>query len=90
MESFKLLQTLSETPGPSGNEQAIANAVETLWQPYASRFVRDHVGNLMAIKEGSGPTPRRSILLAAHMDEIALMVYQIVGHNGSGFCASPT
>jgi tetrahedral aminopeptidase len=85
MEPFKLLQTLTEIPGPSGNEQAIANAVETLWQPYANRFVRDHVGNLMAIKEGSGPTPRRSILLAAHMDEIALMVYQIVGHNGSGF-----
>ncbi len=85
MDTFKLLQTLTETPGPSGNEQAIARVVEEWWQPYASRFVRDHVGNLMAIKEGSGPSPRRSILLAAHMDEIALMVFQIVSYNGNGF-----
>jgi endoglucanase len=85
MDTFKLLQTLTETPGPSGNEQAIANTVEEWWQPYANRFVRDRVGNLMAIKEGSGETPRRSILLAAHMDEIALMVYQIVSYNDNGF-----
>ena len=85
MDTFKLLQTLTETPGPSGNEQAIANVVEEWWQPYATRFVKDRVGNLMAVKEGSGDTPRRSILLAAHMDEIALMVHQIVAHNENGF-----
>lgn len=85
MDTFKLLQTLTETPGPSGNEKAIAKVVQEWWEPYASRFVSDHVGNLMAIKEGSGKAPRRTILLAAHMDEIALMVHQIVGHNGNGF-----
>lgn len=85
MDTFKLLQTLTETPGPSGNEKAIANVVREWWEPYANRFVSDHVGNLMAIKEGSGDAPRRTILLAAHMDEIALMVHQIVGHNGNGF-----
>lgn len=85
MDTFKLLQTLTETAGPSGNEQVIANVVKEWWEPYASRFVQDHVGNLMAVKEGNGSAPRRSILLAAHMDEIALMVHQIVSHNGSGF-----
>ncbi len=85
MDTFKLLQTLTETPGPSGSEQAIADVVEEWWQPYTSRFVRDRVGNLIAIKEGSGEAPRRSILLAAHMDEIALMVFQIVSHNDNGF-----
>ena len=85
MDTFKLLQTLTETPGPSGNEKAIANVVREWWEPYASHFISDHVGNLMAVKEGSGTAPRRTILLAAHMDEIALMVHQIVGHNGNGF-----
>ena len=85
MDTFKLLQTLTETPGPSGNETAIADVVAEWWEPYASRFVRDRVGNLMAVKEGQGDAPRRSILLAAHMDEIALMVHQIVAHNGNGF-----
>ncbi|MBK7895473.1 MAG: hypothetical protein IPJ90_11475 [Anaerolineaceae bacterium] len=90
MDTFKLLQTLTETPGPSGNEKAIANVVREWWEPYTSRFISDHVGNLMAVKEGSGEAPRRTILLAAHMDEIALMVHQVVGHNGNGFYASPT
>ncbi|MFZ1399950.1 MAG: hypothetical protein WAS33_23800 [Candidatus Promineifilaceae bacterium] len=85
MDTFKLLQTLTETPGPSGNEKAIANVVREWWEPYTSRFISDHVGNLMAVKEGSGEAPRRTILLAAHMDEIALMVHQVVGHNGNGF-----
>ena len=85
MDTFKLLQTLTETPGPSGNEHAIAKVVQEWWQPYASRFAHDYVGNVMAIKEGNGQAPRRSILLAAHMDEIALMVHQIVSHNDNGF-----
>ena len=85
MDTFKLLQNLTETPGPSGNEKAIANVVREWWEPYANRFISDHVGNLMAVKEGSGTAPRRTILLAAHMDEIALMVHQIVAHNGNGF-----
>ncbi|MCP4419243.1 MAG: M42 family metallopeptidase [Chloroflexi bacterium] len=85
MDTFKNLKTLTETPGPSGNEQAVAAVVKTMWQPYASHFVQDHVGNLMAIKEGNSDAPRRSILLAAHMDEIALMVHEIVSHNGNGF-----
>lgn len=85
MDTFKLLQNLTETPGPSGNEKAIANVVREWWEPYANRFISDRVGNLMAMKEGSGDAPRRTILLAAHMDEIALMVHQIVAHNGNGF-----
>jgi tetrahedral aminopeptidase len=85
MDTFKQLKTLTETPGPSGNEQAIAAVVKTLWQPYASRFVQDRIGNLMAVKEGSGNAPRRSILLAAHMDEIGLMVHEIVSYNDNGF-----
>lgn len=85
MNTFDILQTLSETPGPSGFEQAIADKVADLWQPYADEFLRDQVGNLIALKRGSGPEPRRKLLLAAHMDEIALMVKRIVAHNGQGF-----
>ncbi len=85
MKTFKILQTLTETPGPSGFEEEIAGAITGLWQPFTDEFVRDRVGNLIAIKYGNGPEPRRRLLLAAHMDEIALMVKQIVSHNGQGF-----
>ncbi|MCP5098660.1 MAG: M42 family metallopeptidase, partial [Chloroflexi bacterium] len=85
MDTFKLLQTLTETPGPSGYEKEIANVIQAIWEPHVDTFIRDRVGNLIAIKNGSGAEPRRRLLLAAHMDEIALMVHRIVAHNGYGF-----
>ncbi len=85
MDTFKTLQSLTEIPGPSGLEDAVAAAIEMMWQPYVDTFTRDRVGNLIARKNGSGPEPRRTILLAAHMDEIALMVSQIESYNGNGF-----
>jgi tetrahedral aminopeptidase len=94
MDLFPLLQTLTETPGPSGYEMEIARAVASAWEPFIDSYTIDIVGSLMAIKKGSGHTaagpesrPRR-LLIAAHMDEIALMVKQIVAHpdeKGWGF-----
>jgi endoglucanase len=37
----------------------------------------DAVGNLIALRRGEGSQPRPSVMLAGHMDEIALMVSQI-------------
>lgn len=85
MDLFEHLKTLTETPGPSGYERGIANVIAGLWQPLTDQVSIDRVGSLIAVKQGSGPEPRRRLLLAAHMDEIALMVKQIVGHNGYGF-----
>ncbi len=85
MDTFKILQRLSETAGPSGREDEIAAVVEELWRPYVDECSRDRVGNLVAARRGSGEEPRRRILLAAHMDEIALMVSEIAGYNGNGF-----
>lgn len=85
MDIFKHLQTLTETSGPSGYEQSIAAVIEEAWQPYTDSFDRDRVGNLIAVKKGQGQEPRPRLLLAAHMDEIALMVRQIEAHNDYGF-----
>lgn len=85
MNPFKLLKKLTETPGPSGYEQKIAAAITELWQPYVDAITTDRVGSLIAVKHGQGEAPRPRILLAAHMDEIALMVRQIEAANGSGF-----
>lgn len=85
MDSFALLKTLTETAGPSGYEQEIASVVKEAWAPYADSLSIDRVGNLIAIKEGRGEAPRPRVLLAAHMDEIALMVSQIDQHEGNGF-----
>jgi endoglucanase len=85
MNLFKLLKTLTETAGPSGYEQDIAAVITELWEPYVDSITTDRVGSLIAVKHGRGTEPRRRLLLAAHMDEIALMVKQVISHNGSGF-----
>jgi endoglucanase len=82
MDLHTTLQRLTETAGPSGLETAIADAVEDTWTPYVDSFERDRIGNLIAVKQGEEgvekETRRPRLLLAAHMDEIALMVKKIV------------
>lgn len=85
METFDLLKRLTETPGPSGNEAAVAAVVEELWRPLVDETVIDRVGSLVATRRGVGKEPRPAILLAAHQDELGLMVTRIVDQRGQGF-----
>lgn len=91
MNTYELLKTLTETPGPSGLENKIAAAIQTAWQPLVDSLSVDRVGSLVGVKRGrpANPDVRRSLLLAAHEDEIALMVKQIVAfpdeEGGNGF-----
>lgn len=85
MDTFKLLKTLSETSAPSGSEELIAPVVQELWEPFVDTMTIDRVGSLIAVKNGRAPEPRPRLLLAAHMDEIGLMVTHILDHAGSGF-----
>ena len=92
MDIFKSLKALSEAAGPSGMETAVADVVADLWQPYVDEVNGDRVGNLVALKRGqskNGDDGRPRLLIAAHMDEIALMVKQITqypeGEEGYGF-----
>lgn len=85
IDTFETLKTLSEAPGPSGNEGDVAQIIRALWERYVDEFATDRLGNAVAVKHGSGPKPRPRIMLAAHLDEIGLLVKQIDEQNGSGF-----
>ena len=89
MDIGELLKRISETPGPSGMEGRVANAIEESWRPLTDVIERDRVGSLLATKYGEETEPRFSILLAAHLDEIGLMVKQFVREpdepGGNGF-----
>jgi putative aminopeptidase FrvX len=80
VDTFKLVKKLVETPGPSGYENRIAVIVKETWEPLVDEISIDRIGSLVAIKHGNGPEPRPRLLLAAHMDEIGLMVSQIVSY----------
>ncbi|MEM1981644.1 MAG: M42 family metallopeptidase [Candidatus Hadarchaeales archaeon] len=69
----ELLERLSNAVGVSGREEEVAELVKAELQPFVDEIRRDTMGNLIGIKRGSEP----SCMLAAHMDEIGLMVKHI-------------
>lgn len=78
MKTLELLKELSQLAGPSGRETDVRQKITTFWQPLTDEVKTDALGNLIALKRGSGEN-RRSIMVAAHMDEIALIVTGIAG-----------
>lgn len=74
------LGILSDTPGISGNETAVRRALRRLIEGYVDDVRVDAMGNLIARNAGDGTSPIR-VMLAAHMDEVGLMV---VGYTNDG------
>lgn len=68
-----LLKKLSETYGPSGREQQIARVIRDEVKDHVDETYTDNMGNLYAVKKGSGA----KIMVAAHMDEIGVIVTYI-------------
>ena len=79
MELKALLKSLSEACGVSGYEDEVRELVRATYEPMVDEVRTDAMGNLIALKRGTDIVDgaRRSILLAAHMDEIGLMVTEI-------------
>lgn len=71
----KYLKRLLETPSATGTEQRIAEVVRQRMEPVASRVETDVMGSVHAQLDGAGNGP--SLMLAAHMDEIGLMVVNV-------------
>ncbi|MGD9572493.1 MAG: M42 family metallopeptidase [Thermoleophilia bacterium] len=68
-----LLRALCEASGPSGREERVRAVVEPELTALCDRVDTDPLGNLSGIREGDGPR----LMIAAHMDEISLMVTHI-------------
>ena len=75
---IELLKRLVDSPAVSGNEENISQVIMKELKPYVQEVRIDKIGNLIA-RIGSG-SPK--IMLAAHMDEIGLMVKHV---NKEGF-----
>lgn len=74
METLAILSKLAEVPGPSGREHAARQTIETYWSPLSDEIRNDALGNCIALKKGTGAEPRPALMIAAHMDEIGLIV----------------
>jgi endoglucanase len=72
------LKNLITSAGLSGHEAPVRKLIEETWRPLVSELHTSNLGSLHGLKPGISPEPRPSLLLAAHMDAIGLMVRSIV------------
>lgn len=83
-----LIEELCSIYGPTGHEERIREAIKRLLGRTVDSIETDNFGNLIARK---GPTTTSSngkrIMLAAHMDEIGVMVTHV---DAQGFCRFTT
>lgn len=77
----KLLQTLTETFGPSGYEENVRAIVRAEVGSLADEIRVDALGNLITRRRPgkAGPNTRK-IMIAAHMDEIGVIVSHVDDH----------
>ncbi len=80
----ELLQQLSEAVGVSGAEKEVRLLLRDLIAPHVDSWSVDAMGNLLAVKKGTGEDGRR-VLVDAHMDEVGLMVTSIDSDGTLGF-----
>ena len=75
-KEIKLVEELCMTPGISGHEEKIAEIIKRELKDVADDIETDLMGNVIATKKGSSKKGPK-VMLAAHMDEIGLMVRYI-------------
>ncbi len=71
----ELIKSLVETYGPSGCEDQVRAKIEALVRPHVDDVRTDALGNLIAYKKGTGGGKR--VMVAAHMDEIGIIVTHV-------------
>lgn len=75
--SVAFLKRLLSTPGPSGDEAAVARVWRAEAEHFADRVYSDVRGNSFALLDGGGPR----VLLTGHIDEIGVMI-SFIDHDG--------
>ncbi len=71
------LKSLLEVSGLSAHEAPVRRLIDERWQPLVDEIHVSRLGSLHALKKGRGAAPRPSLLAAAHMDAIGLMVQSV-------------
>ncbi len=73
----QLVRRLTETYGPSGHEHAVREFIREEIRNLVDEVRVDALGNLIARRKGAGAAPRKKVMLAAHMDEIGVIVTHV-------------
>lgn len=76
MKMTELLKRLTGAQGVPGNEKKISDTIRALIEPLTDECSSDAMGNLIAVKHGTGEHHKK-LMLCAHMDEIGFLVTYI-------------
>ncbi|MDI6738950.1 MAG: M42 family metallopeptidase [Candidatus Edwardsbacteria bacterium] len=77
-QTLELVKRLTQAPGPSGYERRAALVTKQELARFADEVSIDKVGSVVALKKGAQKgADRKKILLAAHLDEIGLLITAI-------------
>jgi endoglucanase len=77
-EILPFLKNLISAPGISGYETSVRTLIEKEWEGVTDQLSISKLGSLHGFQPGTGAEPRQSVLVAAHMDAIGLMVTSII------------
>ncbi|MEM3699565.1 MAG: M42 family metallopeptidase [Candidatus Bathyarchaeia archaeon] len=75
MVLVETLEKLSNACGVAGREDEVRSLMKTFLKPYVDEVREDKLGNVIGVKKGEKNAPK--VMLAAHMDEIGLLVKTI-------------
>jgi len=75
MKLVEALEKLSNANGVTGREDEVRELMKKYLKPYVDEIREDRLGNLIAFKKGNKDAP--TVMLAAHMDEVGLMIKNI-------------
>jgi putative aminopeptidase FrvX len=70
---IQLLESLCNACGVSGNEREVRHIVLDQIRAYTEEIEVDPLGNVLAIRRGTGDH-RVRVMIAAHMDEVGMMI----------------
>jgi len=72
MKTVDVLEKLSNACGVAGREDEVKALLKQMLKPNMDEVKEDKLGNIIGVRRGKKGAP--SVMLAAHMDEIGLMV----------------
>lgn len=79
----ELIAKLTTVYGPSGHEEHIRQTIVEEVKDWVDEFRVDALGNLITVRRPTSSDQGRRVMLAAHMDEIGVIVTHV---DDKGFC----
>ena len=80
----EMLKQLTEAVGVAGEEKEVRLMIRDLIAPHVDEWRVDAMGNLLALKKGTGELAWR-VMVDAHMDEVGLMISAIESDGSLSF-----